>query len=133
MTRFLAMASPVLALVTMIAAVQADSLAPDHPGTTRAVAVLHAPQGNDVTGLVTFTKVKDGVRIQATISGLTPGKHGFHVHQFGDCSAPDGKSAGGHFNPHTKNHGAPAADPRHAGDLGQARAAGMKLHTGATL
>jgi Cu-Zn family superoxide dismutase len=44
--------------------------------------------------------------------------HGFHIHEFGDCSAPDGSSAGGHFNPSDKNHGALLDTDRHAGDMG---------------
>ncbi len=44
--------------------------------------------------------------------------HGFHIHQFGDCSSGDGKSAGGHFNPMNTAHGAPSDEIRHVGDLG---------------
>ena len=68
-------------------------------GITKAIAVMHPTKGQKVEGTVTFTKVENGVRVQAHIHGLTPGKHGFHIHEFGDCSSPDGMSAGGHFNP----------------------------------
>ena len=88
----------------------------------KAVAVLHPTEGNDVWGTVTFTKVEDGVKIVADISGLMPGKHGFHIHQFGDCSAADGTSAGGHYNPEEKRHGAPDDVQRHVGDLGNLEA-----------
>ena len=55
--------------------------------------------------------------------GLTPGqKHAFHVHQFGECSAPDGMSAGGHYNPEGHQHGLPDSENRHAGDLGNVQA-----------
>jgi Cu-Zn family superoxide dismutase len=54
----------------------------------------------------------------ATLEGLPPGEHGFHVHENGDCSAPDASSAGGHFNPTQHPHGAPEAPERHMGDLG---------------
>ena len=69
------------------------------------------------------------MKVIADVTGLTPGKHGFHVHEFGDCSSPDGNSAGAHFNPTHKQHGAPDAADRHAGDLGniEADAAG-KAH-----
>ena len=86
--------------------------------TTKAVAVLHPTKGNNVRGTVTFTKEAGGVRIVANLTGLTPGAHGFHAHQTGDCSAPDASSAGGHFNPTDMPHSAPDSDQRHAGDFG---------------
>jgi Cu-Zn family superoxide dismutase len=85
---------------------------------TKAIAVLHPTQGSTVTGTVTFTKESAGVRVVADLTGLTPGTHGFHIHEFGDCSAPDAASAGGHFNPGHAPHAGPDADARHAGDLG---------------
>ena len=57
---------------------------------TKAIAVLHPTAGNNVTGLVTFTKSGDQVKVVADVAGLTPGKHGFHIHEFGDCSSSDG-------------------------------------------
>ncbi len=56
----------------------------------RAVAVLHPTEGNRASGTVVFTQVGDKVRIVGTVEGLTPGMHGFHIHEWGDCSAPDG-------------------------------------------
>ena len=50
----------------------------------KAIAVLHPTAGNKVSGTVTFTEVADGVQVHADIAGLTPGNHGFHVHEFGD-------------------------------------------------
>ncbi len=88
----------------------------------KAVCVLHPTEGNNVTGTITFTRSGSGVKVVADIQGLTPGKHGFHVHQYGDCSAEDGTSAGGHFNPENKNHGGPDDAERHVGDLGNIEA-----------
>lgn len=85
---------------------------------TKAVAELHPASGSKVAGMVTFTKVDGGVKIVADVTGLKPGEHGFHVHEFGDCSSPDATSAGGHFNPGHMQHGAPDATIRHAGDFG---------------
>ncbi len=85
---------------------------------TRAVCVLHPTTGNNVTGLVTFTKTDSGILVVADVEGLTPGKHGFHVHEYGDCSSPDGTSEGGHFNPDNMPHGGPNSMQRHVGDLG---------------
>ncbi len=88
-----------------------------------ATAELHPTKGSKVKGKVTFTSVEEGgVRIVADIEGLSPGKHGFHVHEHGDCSAHNASSAGGHFNPDNKAHGAPNAAIRHVGDLGNIEA-----------
>jgi Cu-Zn family superoxide dismutase len=83
-----------------------------------AVAVLHPTKGNSIQGIVKFTKEKGGIRVVADIEGIAPGNHGFHIHEYGDCSAPDGTSAGAHFNPEGKPHGAPTSQNRHVGDLG---------------
>ncbi len=101
------------------ASVQAQSAPAAAKG---AVAKLKATANNSASGEVTFTQEADGVRVSGTFSGVPfkPGdaKHGFHVHEKGDCSAPDAMSAGGHFNPAGKHHGAPDAADRHAGDMG---------------
>ena len=88
------------------------------PPVTKAIAVLHPTQGNNVHGTVTFTRLASRVRVVADITGLTPGLHGFHVHEFGDCSAPDATSAGGHFNPMSQPHAGPDTNMRHVGDMG---------------
>ena len=88
----------------------------------RAVAVLHPTEGNNAAGVVTFTEVEDGVRVDAEVHGLTPGKHGFHVHEFGDCRAADASSAGDHFNPEHRRHGSADALERHVGDMGNIEA-----------
>ena len=97
--------------------------------TSKAIAVLHATAGNSVSGTVTFTGSGDQVKVVADVTGLTPGKHGFHIHEFGDCSDAKAANAGGHFNPAHKQHGAPDAGERHAGDLGNIEAdASGKAH-----
>ena len=88
------------------------------PKTDQAVAVIHPTTGNSVSGTVTFTNESGRVRVVAHVTGLTPGDHGFHIHEFGDCSGGDGKTAGGHFNPTGVDHGGPDAAVRHVGDLG---------------
>lgn len=96
----------------------------DNKGSSSRMAksVVQPTEGEVVTGIVWFTETKDGVAISADFYGLTPGKHGFHVHEHGDCSAPDGSSAGGHFNPTNKKHGGPDSEERHIGDLGNIEA-----------
>jgi superoxide dismutase, Cu-Zn family len=90
--------------------------------TKKAIAVLNSASGSQVKGTVTFTQVGDTIQVVADVTGLAPGKYGFHIHEFGDCSAADASSAGGHFNPMKKPHGAPDAAERHAGDLGNLEA-----------
>ncbi|NEX63176.1 superoxide dismutase family protein [Noviherbaspirillum galbum] len=89
-----------------------------------AVADLKPTQGNNAGGTVSFIQKGDQILVDARIDGLAPGQHGFHVHEKGDCSAPDGMSAGGHFNPGSMNHGGPSHDNHHAGDLGNVEADG---------
>src|SRR3984893_1352497 len=84
----------------------------------KAAAQLEPKSGSQVTGTVTFTKVGDEIQVVADIQNLKPGKHGFHIHEKGDCSAPDASSAGAHFNPTHQHHGGPSTAEHHAGDLG---------------
>lgn len=88
------------------------------PGTS-ATATLGPASGSEVTGTVTFSMTDDGkVEVTYEVSGLTPGEHGFHIHENGDCSAPDATSAGGHYAPAGDPHGAPGSAQHHAGDFG---------------
>lgn len=91
---------------------------PEATGPKTATATLAPASKSKVTGTVTFKEVDDGVEVTANIENLTPGEHAFHVHENGDCSAPDATSAGGHFNPENHKHGAPTAAEHHAGDFG---------------
>lgn len=92
----------------------------------RAIAVIHPTKGHKVHGIVRFTPTEDGrVRIMAELHDLPPNSmHGFHIHQYGDCSTPDASSAGGHYNPDHHPHAGPKAPPHHAGDLGNIKADG---------
>lgn len=83
-----------------------------------AVAVLSPAPNGKVRGQVTFTEETEGIRVTANVEGLTPGKHGFHIHEKGDCSAADFTSAGGHFNPGGTKHGSPTDPEKHVGDFG---------------
>uniref|UniRef100_H9BQP8 Superoxide dismutase [Cu-Zn] n=1 Tax=Salicornia europaea TaxID=206448 RepID=H9BQP8_SALEU len=84
--------------------------------TKKAVAVLKGT--SDVEGVVTLTQENEGpTTVSVRITGLTPGNHGFHLHEFGDTT--NGCiSTGPHFNPNGMTHGAPEDEVRHAGDLG---------------
>lgn len=84
--------------------------------TKKAVAVLKGT--SSVEGVVTLLQEDDGpTKVNVKITGLAPGKHGFHLHEFGDTTNGC-LSTGPHFNPEGKTHGAPEDSTRHAGDLG---------------
>lgn len=94
--------------------------APEAPAApaVSASAEIKPTQGNEVKGNVTFKVVDGALRVSGQLSGLKPNtEHGFHIHEKGDCSAPDGSSAGGHFNPTQSQHGNVSADPHHGGDM----------------
>lgn len=82
-----------------------------------ASADLMPRSGSTVSGNVRFAELNGRMRIEANVAGLTPGEHGFHVHELGDCSAPDANSAKGHFNPAAKAHGHHGSEERHGGDM----------------
>ncbi len=115
--------SSAIALVLLACCFQAGTAQMKRAGAqpvaiTKAICILHPTKGNAVMGRVTFEVVKGGIRVSGHLSGLTPGKHGFHVHEYGDCSADDGTSTGGHFNPTAMPHGGRLSAKRHVGDLG---------------
>lgn len=91
-------------------------------GPKAALAVLVSGSGSNVKGTIKFTQEANGVRVEANVEGLTPGQHGFHVHEHGDLSKPDLTSAGGHFNPGKHKHAGRDAAERHIGDLGNLEA-----------
>ena len=93
-------------------------------GPAKATVKVTATANNTPRGEVTFTTEAGGVHVVGSFSGLVYGEHGFHIHEKGDCSAPDASSAGGHFNPGGK---ARDAALRHAGDLGYLKADGYGL------
>lgn len=87
------------------------------------VAVLNPTEGSNTEGVVVLSDADGGISVKANVSGLEPNsKHGFHIHEFGDVTSADGKSAGGHFNPAGHDHGLPGTEERHAGDMGNLEA-----------
>jgi Cu-Zn family superoxide dismutase len=114
----LVLALVVLGVPMMLLSTQAQEQA-KQKGATHAVAVIHGfKEDSHIKGVVHFWKTEDGIEVKGEISGLTPGPHGFHIHEYGDCSSADPKCHGGHFNPEKKKHGGPDTDERHVGDLG---------------
>src|ERR1051325_58753 len=116
-------------LIISVGMVGALALVAHGQEVTKATCKLESKSGSQVTGTVTFTKSGDEVQIVAEIQNLKAGKHGFHIHEKGDCSAPDAASAGGHFNPTNQHHGGPVTTEHHTGDLGNIDAdASGKVH-----
>jgi Cu-Zn family superoxide dismutase len=111
-----------LLIGTQFLIAQKDHMMHKKAMTQRAIAVVTATKGNSVHGVVSFEEVTKGVHVVAQLTGLTPGKHGFHIHEFGDLSSDDGSSAGGHFNPSGMPHSMPTSEKRHAGDMGNVEA-----------
>jgi len=111
-----------IALVFAAAAAAAAAAAPPKPAVTHAIAVLHPGKDSKVAGTVHFKKEGSGVHVTGALTGLAAGNHGFHIHEFGDCSAADFTSAGGHFNPAGNPHGGPKDAKRHEGDMGNIEA-----------
>ncbi len=117
--RFATIAVALLASTLVLTPGQAGKQGEPHKGgPKKAVCVLIPSDGSKVSGVVTFTVKDGGVEISGEVHGLTPGKHGFHVHEFGDLSSPQGLATGGHFNPDKEKHGGPEDKERHVGDLG---------------
>jgi len=112
--------APIAAAALLLAA--CAQTPPAGAGAT-AVAEMKPTAGDAVSGTVRFEQSGSKVIVTAAITGLKPnGEHGFHVHEKGDCSAPDATSAGGHFNPAGKAHGHHGKAERHAGDMPNLRA-----------
>ena len=90
----------------------------EHGAGQKATANLDSRSGSNAKGTVNFVWQGHDVLVTGNFSGLKPNsEHGFHVHEKGDCSAPDATSAGGHFNPDAKSHGMPSSGSNHAGDM----------------
>ncbi len=97
-----------------------NTLVPDAFSETAKAQISSTREGAGVTGTILFEDVSGGIRINGQAQGLTPGKHGFHIHEFGSC-AEEGKAAGSHFNPQGAPHGylpEQKLKSAHAGDLG---------------
>ena len=84
----------------------------------QAIATIDSTSGSDVTGTAVFKQNGDAISLTIEIQNTAPGLHGVHIHEFGDCSAPDGQSAGGHWNPTNTAHGKWGEGEFHLGDIG---------------
>ena len=94
-----------------------ETLTPAMP-SQQAIAILGSASGSDLTGTAIFTQNGDTITLIVEIQNVSPGLHGVHIHETGDCSAPDGTSAGGHWNPTNVAHGKWGEGEFHLGDIG---------------
>lgn len=90
--------------------------------TKSVVVSMGSKSGSDVSGSITLTQADGMVNMVANLNGLTKGTHAIHIHENGDCSSDDGKSAGGHWNPTDENHGKWGEQMHHSGDIGNLEA-----------
>lgn len=91
----------------------------DEPADKTLKVMLEPKSESTVKGEVTFVEENGKVSLMATLTGLTPGEHAIHLHEKADCSAADGTSTGGHWNPTFSPHGKwGAAEGYHKGDIG---------------
>ena len=120
--RQLSLAASALVLVGMSGCASSKSAsapAPSPAAAPQATAMIEARSGSTLTGTATFTQsAGGGVHIVVDVNNAPEGVHAVHLHEKGDCSAPDATSAGGHFNPGHMPHGSPDAPNHHAGDFG---------------
>jgi Cu-Zn family superoxide dismutase len=118
-----------------------DAEAGDDIATPKyAVAVFQATKGNEVKGTLMLQETEKGLHVWGEVSGLSPGDHGFHIHEFGDLRSDDGMATGSHFSAEGKSHGDLNHDKSHEGDFGNINAGsdgvakvdltskGLKLH-----
>ena len=86
--------------------------------TTYATAEINSASGSSLTGTAIFTKDGENITLSVAIRNASPGLHAVHIHENGDCSAPDATSAGGHWNPTDVAHGQWGVGEFHLGDIG---------------
>jgi superoxide dismutase, Cu-Zn family len=115
--RILLAAAP-LAVMAACASTKTTSTTVTTPAGPTATASIEGRSASTLTGTATFTQNGDAVHVIVDLANAPEGVHAVHLHEKGDCSAPDATSAGGHFNPMHMEHGSPDAASHHAGDFG---------------
>jgi superoxide dismutase, Cu-Zn family len=104
-----------LALSTVVIGCKPQNKSAD---TKKINITFEAKSNSKVAGTATFIEKNGKVTFEAKLTGLKPGVHAIHIHEKSDCSAPDGSSAGGHWNPTFKKHGKWGVGEYHKGDIG---------------
>jgi Cu-Zn family superoxide dismutase len=88
------------------------------PPVRKAIAWINPKSDSQLAGSAIFLREAGGITLQVKVEQAPPGEHAVHIHETGDCSAPDGSSAGGHWNPTVEDHGRWGVAPHHLGDIG---------------
>lgn len=104
--------------ITLLSCDAIQDLVTSLPSSEQANATIDPTSGNEVTGTAVFTQSGDTITLTIEIQNAEPGLHAVHIHENGDCSAPDGTSAGGHWNPTNTAHGKWGEGEFHLGDIG---------------
>lgn len=129
---FLLLAVSTTALAGPAKKAAGDAKAPP-PAPVSAKATLEPKSDSTVAGTVTLVQTGADVKVTISLTGASPGEHAVHIHEKGDCSAPDGSSAGSHFNPMQHQHGDVMSEMKHPGDFGNvtvgSEGTGMKEFT----
>lgn len=104
---------------TMDTEMSTDDSDMNNANTKEVTIALQPKSDSNLSGTATFTQSNGKVHLKATINGLSEGEHAIHIHETGDCSSADGKSAGGHWNPTNQPHGEwGSTEGYHKGDIG---------------
>jgi Cu-Zn family superoxide dismutase len=107
-----------LSIVVIIAVVIGCKTSSDSSDSKKLNIVFESKSNSNVTGIASFVKKNGKVTFVAKLAGLSPGVHAIHIHEKSDCTAADGSSAGGHWNPTFKKHGKLGEGEAHKGDIG---------------
>ena len=108
----------ILSIVLIVALVVGCKINGNSADAKKLVIDFEPKSNSKVSGTATFVEKNGKVTFVAILSGLTPGVHAIHIHEKSDCSAADGSSAGGHWNPTFKKHGKWGIGEYHKGDIG---------------
>lgn len=84
----------------------------------KAIAWINPTSDSETAGSAIFIREGGQIELKVSLEQAPPGEHAVHIHENGDCSSPDGKSAGGHWNPTGADHGQWGVAPFHLGDIG---------------
>ena len=104
--------------ITLVSCDMIQEILTPVPPSQQAIAVIGSASGSELTGTAMFTQSGDTITLTIGIYNVSPGLHAVHIHEKGDCSSPDGTSAGGHWNPTNVAHGKWGEGEFHLGDIG---------------